>query len=248
MHLVKKWIRSWLRSRGQEVVYRPQALIGNPRAVLEPTLEMVLAARHLYGGGLTVVQVGAFDGQAGDPVYPFLTRTDTRGVVVEPQARFYQALVRAYAGHPNVTPVRAAVAEADGERVLYTVRDVADPPEWLHQIASFRKEVVLKHAPEYPGLEALVTPVPVRCVTPRTLLAETGIDAVGALVIDTEGYDYEVIKLFRAAGVRPAVVFYEHKHLVPPDHEACLAELVADGYQVAVSRTDVLACRPPGGP
>jgi hypothetical protein len=140
--------------------------------------------------------------------------------------------------------VNAAVADDDTEKTLFTVGKDTRGPEWLPQIASFNKEVFLKHKGECVGLEENLQALPVKCLSPRTLLSKHGIDRLDAVVIDAEGYDYTLVKAFREASIHPAVYFYEHKHLSPQDHEEGVATLVADGYRICIEGPDVLAYRP----
>jgi hypothetical protein len=49
--------------------------------------------------------------------------------------------------------LNAAIADQDGSPVLYTVSPDLPGPEWLHQLASFDKRIILKHLADIPNLD-----------------------------------------------------------------------------------------------
>jgi FkbM family methyltransferase len=92
--------------------------------------------------------------------------------------------------------VNAAIAAHDGTASLYRVKLDAKGPEWLHQIASFDRNVILSHSHVIPNLESLIETEEVRCITFATLFKEMGIQGVDMLQVDAEGYDDEILRLF----------------------------------------------------
>ena len=68
-----------------------------------------------------------------------------------------------------------------------------------------------------------------------TLLRNAGVDEVDLLQIDAEGYDLELLRLFRVGDRLPAIVNYEHVSLSRAERAAAVALLVQHGYDVAVS-------------
>ena len=65
------------------------------------------------------MQIGAFDGQVADPLADILRLENVSAVLVEPQTIPYKALVAHYEGNPGISLVNAAIAESDGEVILY---------------------------------------------------------------------------------------------------------------------------------
>ena len=59
--------------------------------------------------------------------------------------------------------------------------------------------------------------------------------------IDTEGYDYEVLKLFPFCTFQPRVVIFEHSHLSIADRQAAAKMLEGRGYKIAYYGADTLA-------
>lgn len=93
--------------------------------------------------------------------------------------------------------------------------------------------------------------VPVRCHTPSTLLKALDIDAsaIDVLLMDTEGYDTQLMNLFvDMKGFNPVTIQFEwHLHDNEPARLAALVELVlalhTRGYDIHRHNHDVVAMR-----
>jgi FkbM family methyltransferase len=225
----------------------PPALRRNPAAELRVSLDMVLAYYRLSHPDVCYLQIGAFDGVAGDPIYPLIERHALRGILVEPQPWAFEQLKTHYArfGASRFTFINAAIAAENGSTTLYRIRPGPGDPEWLPQLASFDRQVLLSHGHLIPNLESRIEAEPVRCLTVASLLEEAGTDRVDLLQIDAEGYDAEILRLFDVPRRRPPIIRFEHKHLSRSTHHAAVAELVDLGYQVAIGDGDTLAYRAP---
>jgi FkbM family methyltransferase len=204
-------------------------------------LDMVLSHYRIEHPDVSYLQVGAFDGIAGDPIYHLIERHALRGILVEPQKDAFERLKANYARFPDFRFVNAAIANRDGASILYRIKPEARGPEWLHQIASFDREVLMRHAQKVPGLESMIEMETVRSLTFSTLFKEIGIDRVDMLQIDAEGLDAEILKQFDVGLRKPAIVRFEHKHLRLADHEIAIGSLVDHGYKVTSFSTDTLA-------
>lgn len=211
---------------------------------LSVNLDMVLSHYRIEHPTVRYVQVGAFDGVSGDPIYSLIEKHRLQGILVEPQKDAFMRLQKNYAGFPQFHLVNAAIADHDGFATLFRIRPDASGPEWLHQIASFDRRVLMSHAHMVPDLESMIETEQVRCLTFATLFSELGIEAVDMLQIDTEGFDAQVLQLFDIPHRRPAIVRFEHKHLSIAEHENSIAMLVRYGYRVATASNDTLAYCP----
>ena len=199
-------------------------------------LDMVLSHYRIEHPNVCYLQIGAFDGVSGDPIYPLIARHNLQGVVVEPQKDAFDRLKANYARFSQFLFVNAAVTDRDGWSDLFRIRPGARGPEWLHQIASFDRNVLMRHAHMVPGLESMIEREQVRCLTFETLFKETGVESVDLLQIDAEGFDAEILRLFDIPFRKPAIVRFEHKHLSIEDHEKSIDLLVSHGYRIASSR------------
>ena len=146
-------------------------------------------------------------------------------------------------GSTGSASTRAAIGASSGQATLYRVRPGTAGPPWLFEIASFRRDVLLKHATIVPNLEEAIVTETVPTITFNELFAEleTKPDIV---VIDTEGFDYEIVKLLEATAHRPRIILYEHKHLSPADQDACVELLTRAGYRIILLKVDTVAYFP----
>jgi FkbM family methyltransferase len=187
-----------------------------------------------------VVQIGAFDGQTGDPIHEWIKRYGWNGVLVEPQRRYFKRLEATYAGYDGLALRNVALAEQAGRRTFYQVpHDAPGIPEWVGQLASFDRDTILAHGHLVPNIGELIEPVEVECVTFEDLLA--GADRVDLLQIDAEGYDAEIVRMFDFDRWHPSIVNFESVHLSQADHDSVIGHLVRHGYKVTTTGVDTLA-------
>lgn len=201
-----------------------------------------------------IVQIGANDGATADPVGHLIRENNWRALLVEPQPHVFARLQEVYRDSERVLLENAALAAADGSLTLYGVRDHGGQlPSWSQQVASFDRELVeallreqLTSLPEGVDAESLVVPMEVPALTFETLLERHGVDRVDTLVVDTMGFDAEVLRLFPFDAVgAPAVISFEATFLPFEEREACLDSLSARGYGFCQSGMDTLAVRDP---
>jgi FkbM family methyltransferase len=237
-----RWFHRMIRRMGRELRRVPRPLAYNFRDRLEPSLGPLLAYGKLTRPDFFFVQVGANDGRRADPIHPFVERFGLRGILLEPQPELFQKLRETYAHRPDLVLLEAAVAPHDGTISLHRVRpDPETIRTWVTGIASLDREVFAANAARS-GMESHVESISVRSIRPQTLLSQYQVPRISLLQIDTEGYDYEVIKLFDVPTIRPEMIHFEHKHLPRRSWEECLEMLVSQGYQISYTFEDTLAC------
>lgn len=193
----------------------------------------VLAALAPRGRPKTFVQIGSNDAAHNDPLREFILMHGWRGIMVEPVPYVFDRLCRNYGHLRGLTFENVAIAEADGTRDFYYVRESAEAglPPWYDQLGSFSLETVLKHAEQIPGLRDRVVHQPVACRTFASLTRQHGVGIFDVLQIDTEGYDYRILRQVDLARHRPSLILYEHRHLPSEDATACMRLLDAAGYE-----------------
>ena len=81
------------------------------------------------------------------------------------------------------------------------------------------------------------------CTTFEEILSET--TSVDLLLIDTEGYDLELLKLFDFDRFQPAIVRFEHDHLSRPDWDEAVELLYRSGYRTLREEYDTTGYRAP---
>lgn len=215
----------------------------HPESELDATLDMVLSHYRQTHPEIRYLEVGAFDGVSGDPIYPLIEKHGLKGYLVEPQRDAFAKLKANYArfSSPDFVFVNAAIGERDGTVPLYRIKPESSGPEWLPQIASLDQNFLVGLSDIIPNLESLIEIETVPCFTFATLFQTYGIPHIDLLQIDAEGRDAEILELFDVAHRRPAMVHFEHKHLNEPVYERCLASLIPLGYKISIARDDTLA-------
>lgn len=221
----------------------PRPLLKYRNSELSISLDMIIAHYRVNHPQVWYLQIGAFDGISGDPIYPLIEKHGLRGILIEPQRDAFERLKANYSRFDPAAFVfvNAAIAAHDGTASLYRIKPDATGPEWLHQIASFDRNIVLSHSQVVPNLESLIETEEVRCITFATLFKETGIRRVDMLQVDAEGYDDEILRLFEVSSRRPSIVRFEHKHLDPTDYGQTVGMLVDLGYRFTICEESTLA-------
>ncbi len=198
------------------------------------------------------IQVGSNDGVQHDPLYKFIKRDQWKGIMMEPQSRAFAKLSKVYP-RGQVHLVNKAIADNNEPKKLYKIAFSDD--RWASGISSFLRQHVedriadghvdrqcKKYGITPPeNKEDYITWDDVQCVNFPTLIKEYDVKKVDLLHIDTEGFDYEVIKLFDFDLMKPGVVAFEHTHLSEEDYGACQEYLRGLGYELKFFDADTVA-------
>ncbi len=191
----------------------------------------LLRARR--NGTIHVLQIGAFDGHACDPLLEILQNENVSAILVEPQKVPYERLVARYATNPRVSLINAAVAENDGVVKLY-VPGSADSP---------KASLIAQHHRRFGSDAKEVRTLEVPSVSVGSLLKMFHGERLHLLQVDTEGMDYQILKWFFDAGVQPDVLNFESLHLNKAERLASRQLLNARGYWWIESDQDTFALK-----
>lgn len=195
------------------------------------------------------IQIGSNDGQTNDPIHKFVKEFGWKGILVEPVSEIFEKLKKNYEDSSRLTFENCAIDRKDGHRTFYRIKknEEADTPllekKYQTHLGSFLKEVVLKHKNAIPNFEKHFVEEEVKTLAFSTLLEKHKVEKIDLLHIDTEGYDYEIIKLIPFERLKPTMILYEHKNLKKNDSEDCRTLLRAHGYRLLEGDEDTLAYR-----
>ena len=81
-------------------------------------------------------------------------------------------------------------------------------------------------------------------MTFETLCRRNGIDRLDLLLIDVEGYDWDLIRAIDFERGLPRLVAYEHYHLAPHERAACRAYMERLGYEAMEEHFDTFCLLP----
>jgi FkbM family methyltransferase len=191
----------------------------------------------------SVVQIGANDGFSDDPASEIIRDHRLRALLVEPIIPMYRKLVEFYAGFPEVRCENCAIGREDGTMTLYTVRPDPSLPPYVTRLASFDRRIVLKQRGTVPAIANFIEPVQVPAMTLQSLLNKHEIRLLDWLQLDTEGFDFEIIKMLFGTAFRPQIISFESAHLSREDKIACATVLRGEGYQYVTLDRDTIAIR-----
>lgn len=193
---------------------------------------------------VTFVQIGAFDGKAGDPIRQLIVENENwRGVMIEPQSEAFSRLEANYSQQASrLIFVNCAISSSSGQKEFFAISEAQfqqhNLPDWARELASFDPDHIKKHFPQI-ELEA-------RNVTTMTFQEVADLASIGRvdlIVVDAEGHERAILENidFELFGVR--FIVYEHKHL-SRDDSGILSDLLSDrGFILKEFGRDTIASR-----
>jgi len=221
-------------------------------------LECYLSA--LSGPDFFFVQVGAHDGVSNryDVLHDYIIRFKLRGLLIEPQARVFALLQANYKGQSGLSFENAAIGHNNGSQQLYTIKKNLDFLTYANEASSFSFDHLHKSLEEHLrhgagndvvqrvkelelSVDDCIEAETVDTYTFETVLSRHGVRRIDLLQIDTEGFDYEVLKMANLTKFRPTLINYEHEHLGDPDQLECWRDLRALGYRLFTHDGDTCA-------
>jgi FkbM family methyltransferase len=181
------------------------------------------------------IQIGANDGLTFDPLREILLLPGVHwsGLLVEPVAHLYAQLRERCLPFPDLQTERAAIGETDGSARIFRVETKPGDPIWLEHLASFDREILRRTAAALPDVEERIVGETVPCLRVETLLRNHAIEHTDLLVIDTEGWDWRVLRQFDLGRLRPWLILVEHQHLTDEEKRATYEALARGGYEWA---------------
>lgn len=197
------------------------------------------------------IQVGANDGVINDPFVSIIR--DWAGLLIEPQYDVYQKLRKNREVMSRVICENAAVAGTSGEQYLYRLSFSNE--RWATGLSSLDRTTLEKHI-ESGYVQKLaasnsvklpmekntwIESIGVKTVPLEELMISHQFLKVNALLIDAEGWDFEILKLFPWHICLPQLVIYEQLHLSLPLQSECSNYLRDKGYGLLISDKNVIA-------
>jgi len=236
---IKTMVRDFMRRRGYRVFkIGPYSLFD-----FESFLYRHLEVHKTF----SFLQVGANDGVMNDPIYQFNmdNKSVISGFVLEPLPDIYDKLVKNYQSCSNITAFNLAIHETETEMVLHRVKPAlaALVPEFARGVASFdadhwEKTTIVPNA-------GYMEQVKVKCMSFANFIKSNGIDSLDLLLIDTEGYDYQILMSIDFTLIKPRMIRFEHgvrdKVMSPDNFTAVCSHLNSFGYQIIAESYDATA-------
>lgn len=215
----------------------------NPQFNFKDYFELVVAHQLTRRPDFFFIQVGANDGILGDELRPLIMKYKLNGVCVEPLKDKFETLAKTYDNYPQVKLLNAALHPTEKEFTIYRVdKSVKNLPLCVQGIASFEKQHLTSMLNKMvENTEDIIVEEQVSCVQFKHIFESAKIDHLELLQIDTEGFDYEIIKMIDLNTIRPAIIRFEINHLSEKDKIECLNYLARNNYKMIYARIDVIA-------
>lgn len=197
------------------------------------------------GEAVYFVQIGAFDGLAGDPIRELaLDNPHWRGLLIEPQVSAYRRLCGAYKSHAErFVFMNSAISGGGGKLEFYRIaeREFQSKrlPDWAEEIASLDASHIRKH---FPDVEIEASEV--ETLTFADAVKAARLPRVDLLVIDVEGHERAILETVDVSAYGIRFVMYEHKHLSAEDRAFLTSLLGRQGLVSKVFGRDTIAARP----
>lgn len=202
------------------------------RVLLPVRLSLIFSSRlHIR-----VVQIGSNDGKSGDPLHRLLIEnTEWRALFVEPVPYLFCKLKLNYPEHSRFVFENVAIGHQFGTTSFYFVDPSArsqnpELPAWVEQLGSFDRGYIERHFGGF--LCPYINELQVEIIPLNDLLTKHGFQGVDLLHVDTEGYDFEVIRQLDFRCHRPRAILFEHKHLRQSDRFAAIQMLKRADYRL----------------
>jgi len=186
--------------------------------------------RRVFGTeSISFIQVGAFDGVQGDPIRKYIVEYNWSGILIEPQKKYFNRLVKNYAGHSGLVFENVLIHPKKKELTLHIVRkdpSCSSTNEKNRNVWRWKKKGIKRVACKATRLDKL--------------LEKHHVPHVDLLQIDTEGDDWNVICSLNFKRYTPRIVHYEQKHLGDRKKD-CADFLTRMGYDIIEDDSDVIA-------
>jgi len=153
------------------------------------------------------VEIGANDGIDSDPIHSYVIENNWSGILVEPDPKIFAKLQQTYLGRENLIFEQCAISDVTGHVDLYT--GIMDNTSV--QSSGMHNTLVKSRGECYFTINPEVISVP--SITTSALLEKHNVTKVDVLLIDTEGYDFVILKLFPFDRFRPTAIICEYVNL-----------------------------------
>lgn len=205
------------------------------------------------------IQIGACDGKTFDPIFEYVNKCKWKGILVEPIPYHFENLKLNYKNNEGLIFENSAISNVSGITEMYTVNPNKSKnlPEWVIGISSLSNEknalsakywkdpISKSHRDKgysYEELEKVIEKIKVNGITFNDLIDKYNVEKIDLLQIDTEGFDFEIIKQINFKNIRPKIINFEYKNIKYEDFYECYNYLKINNYiTVSMGKQDLLA-------
>ncbi len=190
------------------------------------------------------IQIGANDGVSFDPIFKFVKNDHWNGILIEPLQPYFNELKRNYKKlkKQSLHFENCAISNQIGNKKIYYISNLSGLEKnynILKAISSFNREHVINFIRDRDNLK--IKSAEVRVSTLNKIIEKYNYWDFDILILDTEGYDFEIIKSIDLNLIKPKVILFEHEHFSKEDLTACTMLLKKYKYKHFVDGINTIA-------
>lgn len=179
-------------------------------------------------------------------MFPFASEQDNwRGVLIEPVPYLYKRLRKNYGESERLTFLNLAISDHSGELPFFSVDPAVQEanaaiPSWSQGIGGFDHDHIVRMLGH--EITPFIREISVPSLTVAELLSQFPERRFDLLHIDTEGFDYKILKQFFQCASLPHTILVEYCHLTYWETLAMILRLQST-HQLYRDDCDLLAIR-----
>lgn len=210
---------------------------------------------------LTIVQIGANDGIFNDPINKYIKKYPKSFFYrIEALPYYFEKLKANHLNDENVQIINKAIISNQKEKNLeffYIDPKVADQMDgdgpfnkWAHGQGSFFESVIKEtiHNNRFRGsyyrknikkFISSIMSIDVEKASFDEILIDYNIKKIDILLMDVQGYEYQILKSFKSWSTKPKIIVYENDgSMKEKESKLCSSFLVSFGYQLLFKDRD----------
>ena len=197
-----------------------------PISVFDLSVQFLMAVR---GEDINFIQVGANDGEYGDPLRKYILKYPWRGILVEPQPDIFAKLQENYAAIKDRLIFENVAIAKDVSIITMYKAPGNHPNAYQASVVSINPKAVARQLALRPQqLERLLVP----CTSLDNMIKKYRMPQIDILQIDAEGCDYDIIRSLDLSEISPLIVQFEHGQLATREITRAVDYLTSHGYHV----------------
>ncbi len=161
-----------------------------------------------------LVIIGAHNGSGLEQL---ILRQKDKVLLIEPVYYNYNQLVKKFSGLKNIILEKIGISDKKDSMKFFYVKEESIKKlgkEWASGIGSFKKKHLLNHfGKRFLIRENDIREEEIEIFTFGDLISKYSINEVDYLLIDTEGFDYNIIKSINFKKIKINKIKFEYKHL-----------------------------------
>ena len=161
-----------------------------------------------------LVIIGAHNGSGLEQL---ILKQKDKVLLIEPVYYNYNQLVTKFSGLKNIILEKIGISDKTDSMKFYYVKEDSIKKlgkEWASGIGSFKRKHLLNHfGKRFLIKENDIHEEEIQIFTFGDLISKYSINEVDYLLIDTEGFDYNIIKSINFKKIRIKKIKFEYKHL-----------------------------------